>query len=87
LTALLFLIFDLEILLVFPYVVSAYNNSMYGLVILLIFLAILTVGFFFEISRGALQINSRQSDNLHSISISSSPFASSIKKNQGLKTN
>jgi len=35
--ALLFLLFDLEILLVYPYVVSAYVNGIYGLVIMLIF--------------------------------------------------
>lgn len=29
--ALLFLLFDLEILLVYPYAVSAYNNEIYGL--------------------------------------------------------
>jgi len=91
--ALLFLIFDLEIFLVFPYVVSAYNNSVYGLFILLIFLTILTVGFCFELGRKALTIQSRQSNNLHSIDISppSSPvpysayFASS--KKMGFKKN
>ncbi|OOF89790.1 hypothetical protein ASPCADRAFT_60821, partial [Aspergillus carbonarius ITEM 5010] len=35
--ALLFLLFDLEILLVYPYVVSAYTNGIYGLVIMLVF--------------------------------------------------
>ena len=58
--ALLFLIFDLEILLIYPYVVSAYVNSIYGLVIVLIFTITLTLGFVFEIGRGALQINSKQ---------------------------
>ena len=58
--ALLFLIFDLEILLIYPYVVSAYVNSIYGLVIVLIFTITLTLGFVFEIGRGALQLDSRQ---------------------------
>ena len=35
--ALLFLLFDLEILLVYPYIVSAYTNGIYGLIIMLIF--------------------------------------------------
>ena len=35
--ALLFLLFDLEILLVYPYVVSAYTNDIYGLIIMLVF--------------------------------------------------
>ena len=52
--ALLFLIFDLEILLIYPYVVSAYVNSIYGLVIVLIFTITLTLGFVFEIGRGLL---------------------------------
>ena len=32
--ALLFLLFDLEILLVYPYVVSSYANGLYGLIII-----------------------------------------------------
>ena len=35
--ALLFLLFDLEILLVYPYIVSGYTNDIYGLIIMLIF--------------------------------------------------
>ena len=58
--ALLFLLFDLEILLVYPYVVSAYRNGLYGLIIMLIFFLILTLGFTFEIGKNALKIDSRQ---------------------------
>ena len=58
--ALLFLIFDLEILLVYPYVVSAYFNELYGLIIMLIFFLILTLGFIFELGKNALKISSRQ---------------------------
>lgn len=58
--ALLFLLFDLEILLVYPYLVSSYNNESYGLVILLVFLAALTLGFVFELGKKALSIDSRQ---------------------------
>jgi NADH-ubiquinone oxidoreductase chain 3 len=53
---LLFLLFDLEILLIYPYSVSAYNNSSYGLVFVVAFLLILTAGFVFEFGRGALKI-------------------------------
>jgi NADH-ubiquinone oxidoreductase chain 3 len=60
--ALLFLLFDLEILLVYPYVVSAYINGIYGLVIMLIFFLALTLGFAFEIGKGALKIVSRQNN-------------------------
>lgn len=58
--ALLFLLFDLEILLVYPYLVSAYTNEVYGLVFMLIFLLALTLGFAFELGKKALSIDSRQ---------------------------
>jgi NADH-ubiquinone oxidoreductase chain 3 len=53
-------LFDLEILLVYPYVVSAYFNGMYGLVIVLIFFFALTLGFAFELGKNALNIDSKQ---------------------------
>ena len=56
----MFLLFDLEILLVYPYVVSAYTNGIYGLVIMLIFFLALTLGFAFELGKNALKIDSRQ---------------------------
>ena len=58
--ALLFLLFDLEILLVYPYSVSAYNNDIYGLITMLIFFLVLTLGFAFELGKNALKIDSRQ---------------------------
>lgn len=58
--ALLFLLFDLEILLVYPYIVSAYFNSLYGLVIMLVFFLVLTLGFAFELGKNALKIESKQ---------------------------
>lgn len=58
--ALLFLLFDLEILLVFPYAQSAYTNGIFGLVIVLIFFLVLTLGFAFELGKNALYIDSRQ---------------------------
>jgi NADH-ubiquinone oxidoreductase chain 3 len=58
--ALLFLLFDLEILLVYPYVVSAYTNNLYGLIIMLVFFLILTLGFAFELGKNALKIESKQ---------------------------
>ena len=64
--ALLFLLFDLEILLVYPYVVSAYVNGIYGLVIMLIFFLALTLGFAFELGKNALKIDSRQMITLSS---------------------
>jgi len=58
--ALLFLLFDLEILLVFPYLVSAYFNGIYGLIIMLFFFLVLTLGFAFELGKNALKIESKQ---------------------------
>jgi NADH-ubiquinone oxidoreductase chain 3 len=57
---LLFLLFDLEIFLVFPYAVSSYNNQAYGLICILIFLFMITLGFIFELGKGALYIESSQ---------------------------
>src|SRR6187551_1270897 len=62
--ALLFLLFDLEILLVYPYFVSAYTNGLYGLIIMLIFFLVLTLGFAFELGKNALKIDSRQGNNI-----------------------
>ena len=58
--ALLFLIFDLEILLVYPYVVSGYANGIFGLIVMLIFFLVLTLGFAFELGKKALSIESKQ---------------------------
>lgn len=58
--ALLFLLFDLEILLIYPYLVSGYLNSIYGLTIMLVFFLLLTLGFCFELNKNALKIDSRQ---------------------------
>ena len=58
--ALLFLLFDLEILLVYPYTVSADTNSLYGLITMLMFFFILTLGFVFELGKNALKIDSKQ---------------------------
>jgi NADH-ubiquinone oxidoreductase chain 3 len=57
---LLFLLFDLEILLVYPYSVSSYSNDIYGLVIMMMFFVLLTLGFVFELGKNALTIESRQ---------------------------
>jgi len=87
---LLFLLFDLEILLVYPYTVSSYNNSSYGLFIVIIFLLILTAGFVFELGKNALKINSKQSGYLESNIIpSTKPLAkaNSIRNTNNLYKN
>ena len=54
LVAILFLIFDLEISFLFPFVVSFYNISCVGLYSMFFFLFVLTVGFVYEWQKGAL---------------------------------
>nr|QCW06917.1 NADH dehydrogenase subunit 3 [Drechslerella brochopaga] len=53
---LLFLIFDLEIILIFPYTLSANHVGSYGLTVLFAFFIILTVGFCYEIGKNALKV-------------------------------
>jgi NADH-ubiquinone oxidoreductase chain 3 len=59
--ALVYLLLDLEILLIYPYGMSIYENGIYGLIIMLIFTFIITAGFVFELGKSALKIDSRQS--------------------------
>lgn len=58
--ALLFLLFDLEIVLIYPYSVSSYANNVYGLAVMIIFTLIVTFGFVFELGKNALKIESKQ---------------------------
>ena len=62
--AFLYLILDLEILLIFPFAISMYINDIYGLIVILIFIVIVTIGFIFELGKGALNIFNKQQDNL-----------------------
>jgi NADH-ubiquinone oxidoreductase chain 3 len=70
--ALLFLLFDLEILLVYPYSVSGYTNDIYGLVIMMVFFVLLTLGFIFELGKNALTIDSRQTSSYGKVDSSES---------------
>ena len=56
LVALLFLIFDLEILLLFPISVTLSQVSIFGFSIAVVFFIILTVGFILEISNSVIQL-------------------------------
>ena len=59
---LVYLLLDLEIISIYPYAVSEYDNGIYGLAIVLIFTIVITIGFVFELSKNALKIDSRQSN-------------------------
>src|ERR1700710_2149610 len=54
--AMLFLIFDLEILLLFPVAVTLYQVSTFGFSIAIIFFIVLTIGFVLEIGSGAIAL-------------------------------
>lgn len=59
--ALVYLLLDLEILLIYPLAISMYVNNIYGLCFAIIFILIITAGFVFELGKGALKIDSKQS--------------------------
>jgi NADH-quinone oxidoreductase subunit A len=55
LVAILFILFDLEIAFLFPWAVVLREIGLFGFVSMMIFLAILVVGFIYEWKRGALE--------------------------------
>ena len=55
LVAILFIIFDLEVAFLFPWAVSLADIGVFGFWSMMVFLAILTVGFAYEWRKGALE--------------------------------
>jgi NADH-quinone oxidoreductase subunit A len=55
LVAILFIIFDLEIAFLFPWAVVLDEIGMFGFLAMMVFLAILVVGFIYEWRKGALE--------------------------------
>jgi len=55
LVAILFIIFDLEIAFLFPWAVVLEEIGMFGFLSMMLFLAILVVGFIYEWVKGALE--------------------------------
>ncbi|QKX01820.1 NADH-quinone oxidoreductase subunit A [Wolbachia endosymbiont of Cruorifilaria tuberocauda] len=55
LVAILFIMFDLEVIFLFPWAVSLSKISYYGFWSMMIFLGILTVGFIYEWCKGVLE--------------------------------
>src|ERR1700726_888710 len=64
LVAMLFLVFDLEILLLFPIAVTLYQVSIFGFSIALIFFFVLTIGFVLEIGSGVIKISPYNQSNV-----------------------
>lgn len=65
LVGILFLVFDLEVLLIFPAAVSMYNIGTSGFWILIFFLVVLTIGFVYEYASGALNYTNKNKDSEH----------------------
>ena len=55
LVAILFIIFDLEVAFLFPWAVSLGDIGLFGFWSMMLFLAVLTVGFVYEWKKGALE--------------------------------
>jgi NADH-quinone oxidoreductase subunit A len=55
LVSILFIIFDLEVAFLFPWVVVFKSVGWFGLASIMVFLAVLTVGFIYEWKKGALE--------------------------------
>jgi NADH-quinone oxidoreductase subunit A len=55
LVAILFIIFDLEVAFLFPWAVSLTDLGVFGFWSMIVFLAVLTVGFIYEWKKGALE--------------------------------
>jgi len=55
LVAILFIIFDLEVAFLFPWAVSLGDIGVFGFWSMVVFLAVLTVGFIYEWKKGALE--------------------------------
>ena len=77
--ALVYLLLDLEILVIFPFGLSSYENGIYGLIIVLLFIGIITAGFVFELGKSALKIDSRQSSSYY---LKSNNFISQFVENK-----
>jgi NADH-quinone oxidoreductase subunit A len=57
LVAILFIIFDLEVTFLFPWAVAFSKLGLFGFCSMMLFLAVLTIGFIYEWKKGALEWN------------------------------
>jgi NADH-quinone oxidoreductase subunit A len=55
LVAILFIIFDLEVAFLFPWAISLGAIGLFGFFSMIVFLAVLTIGFIYEWKKGALE--------------------------------
>jgi NADH-ubiquinone oxidoreductase chain 3 len=73
--AMLFLIFDIELVLLLPISVSLKAVNTYGFIIAIIFFIILTIGFIVELTSGAITILPNKKDNTTNTNTSLTPVA------------
>ena len=82
LVGILFLVFDIEILLTYPYAMNLYQTGSYGFWIFIIFFLVLTIGFVYEFGTGALYFTDKRSSikptNINNSN--SSPFSGGSQK-------
>jgi NADH:ubiquinone oxidoreductase subunit 3 (subunit A) len=76
LVGILFLVFDIELLMTYPFAVNLYQTSAYGFWIFVIFFLVLTVGFIYEFGTGALYFTDKRSsiNNVDVVKSDTSPF-------------
>src|SRR6516164_7969807 len=55
LVAILFIIFDLEVAFLFPWAIAFKSVGVFGFWAMMVFLAVLTIGFIYEWKKGALE--------------------------------
>ena len=55
LTAILFIIFDLEVAFLFPWAITLGEIGLFGFWSMVVFLGVLTIGFIYEWKKGALE--------------------------------
>ena len=65
--ALVYLLLDLEIILIYPFAVSEYLNNLYGFLVTLLFIILITIGFIFELGKSALEIDNKQLLNIKNV--------------------
>lgn len=55
LVAILFILFDIEVIFLYPWAVISRNLGLFGFIEMLVFILILLVGYFYILGRGALK--------------------------------
>ena len=79
LVAILFLVFDLEILLILPIAVSLYQVGTFGFSVAIIFFIVLTIGFVLEIGSGAISMSTSTNQITTKTNRYSTPYLTNLR--------